>query len=118
MLREKAVSSTRNAGCNLDQKPLGVCDVRNLRKAADALTATADWHRAALIDRLGLKRYIFNALGQAAHRPAGNAQLVWPDGTEQVEANGARLGDYLYARAQREHDLPRAVVVDGKKYHL
>jgi hypothetical protein len=93
-------------------------NIRQLRQTADFLADNADQHRAVLIDRLGLKRYIFNALGSAAHRPANNAQLVWPDGTEQVEANGARLGDYLYARAQREHDLPRAVVVDGKKYHL
>jgi hypothetical protein len=103
-----------------NEKPLGVGvrDVRNLRQAADTLADTADQHRAALIDRLGLKRYIFNALGSAAHRTADGARLVWPDGTEQVEGNGAKLGDYLYTRAQLGHDLPRAVMVDDKKYHL
>jgi hypothetical protein len=43
---------------------------------------------------------------------------MWPDGKERIEGNGAKLGDYLYSRAQQGHDLPRAVVVDGKKYHL
>jgi len=89
-----------------------------LRQTADFLADNADQHRAVLIDQLGLKRYIFNALGKAAHRTTEDAQLVWPDGTEQIEGNGAKLGDYLYTRAQQGHDLPRAVVVDGKKYHL
>jgi hypothetical protein len=92
--------------------------VRNLRKAADTLLDTADQHRTAVIDQLGLKRYIFNALGKAAHSTADGVQLVWPNSSEQIKGNGTKLGDYLYARAQQGHDLPRAVVVNGKKYHL
>jgi hypothetical protein len=102
----------------LTTKPEGVLGVRWLRQTADYLSSNADQHRAALIDQLGLKRYIFNALGKAAHQTADGAQLVWPDGTEQVEGNSAKLGDYLYARAQKEHQLPQAVVVNGQKYYL
>lgn len=101
-----------------DHEPLGVRDVRNLRQAADTLADTADQHRSALIRQLGLRRYIFNALGKAAHLPANDARLVWPEGSESVDGSDARLGDYLYTRAQREHRLPQAVVADGKKYYL
>jgi len=99
-------------------QPLGVRDVRNLRRAADTLVDTADQHRSALIRQLGLKRYIFNALGKAAHRPAHDARLVWPEGTEPVDGRSVKLGEYLYTRAQKERRLPRAVVVGGKKYYL
>ena len=98
--------------------PLGVCKVRKLREAADTLDDTADQHRAALIDQLGLKRYIFNALGSAAHRIADGAQLVWPDGTEQIEGSGTKLGEYLHKRAREEQRLPHAVLVGGQKYYL
>lgn len=97
---------------------IGVRDVRKLRQVADDLLDIADQRRAMLIEQLGLKRYIFNTLGKAAHCPANNTQLVWPDGTEQVEGNGAKLGDYLFAQAQAEQRLPQAVLVDGKKYYL
>lgn len=101
-----------------DSDAVRIKDIRQLRQTADFLADNADQHRAALIDQLGLKRYIFNALGKAAHRTADGAQLVWPAGTEQVEGNGAKLGAYLYARAQKEHHLPQAVVVNGQKYYL
>lgn len=99
-------------------KPEGVLGVRWLRQMADYLSHNAEQHRAALIEQLGLKRYIFNALGSAAHRTADGAQLVWPDGTEQVEGSGAKLGEYLYERAREEQRLPQAVLVGGRKYYL
>jgi hypothetical protein len=102
----------------LTTNPEGVRGIRWLRQTADFLSSNADQRRAMLIEQLGLKRYIFNTLGKAAHCLASDTQLVWPDGTEMVDGNGAKLGDYLYARAKKERDLPRAVVVDGKKYHL
>ena len=101
-----------------NHQPLGVRDVRNLRQAADTLVDTADQHRSALIRQLGLKRYIFNALGKAAHWQADGARLVWPEGTEPVDGRSGKLGEYLYTRAQKERRLPRAVVVGGKKYYL
>jgi len=79
---------------------------------------TADQHRSALIQQLGLKRYIFNALGEAAHRPAHDAQLIFPEGTEPIDGDGAKLGEYLYGKAQKEQRLPQAIVVGGKKYYL
>jgi hypothetical protein len=99
-------------------KSLRISDVRNLRQAADTLVDTADQHRAILIDQLGLKRYIFNALGQAAHCLADDSQLVWPEGKESIDGDGAKLGDYLFARTQAEQRLPQAVLVGGKKYYL
>jgi hypothetical protein len=100
----------------LDSVSIG--GVRNLRQAADTLVDTADRQRAALIRQLGLKRYIFNALGQAAHEPAAGCRLEWPDRVETVNGARGRLGEYLYARAQEERQLPQAVVVDGEKYYL
>lgn len=97
---------------------ISVRNIRHLRQTADFLANNADQHRAMLIEQLGLKRYIFNALGRVAHQIADGSQLIWPEGVEQVEGNSAKLGDYLYHRAWREHTLPQAVVVDGQKYYL
>jgi hypothetical protein len=97
---------------------IGVRDVRKLRQVADDLLDIADQRRAMLIEQLGLKRYIFNTLGKAAHRTADGAQLVWPDGTEQVENNGAKLGDYLCARARKEQRLPQAILIGDDKFYL
>ena len=97
---------------------VSVRDIRQLRQTADFLENIADLHRAALIEQLGLKRYIYNALGKAAHQSANGAQLVWSKGTETVRGNSVKLGEHLYAIAQNEHLLPQAVVVDGKKYYL
>jgi hypothetical protein len=102
----------------LTTKPEGVLGVRWLRQTADYLSSNADQHRVALIEQLGLKRYIFNALGSAAHRSADGAQLVWPDGIEQIEESGAKLGEYLHERAREEQRLPQAVLVGGQKYYL
>ena len=98
---------------------VGVRGIREMRQMADRISNDADRQRAVLIDQLGLKRYIFNALGEAAHLPADDVRLVWPkDVVELVEGDGAKLGEYLYLRARREQRLPRAVVVGKKKYHL
>ena len=112
--RSKPTPNGRRVG----NKSLGVHDVRNLRRAADTLADTADQHRAALIDRLGLKRYIFNALGSVAHQPASGCEIVWPDGVEHVNGVRAKLGDYLYAKAHKTHDLPQAILVGDKKFYL
>jgi hypothetical protein len=118
MAKKRLVPLAQNAVGVSGQNPLDLPGVRELRRAADALASTADYHRAILIDRFGHKRYIFNTLGMAAHLAADGARLVWPDGMEQIECNGAKLGDYLYARVQEGQDLPEAVILDGKKYYL
>jgi hypothetical protein len=118
MVEKKSVTRAYDARNASGQNSLSVHDIREMRKAADTLANTANWHRAALIDRLGLKRYIFNALNEAAHRPANAAQLVWPEGVESIEDDGVKLGDHLFLRAQVEQRLPQAVLVDGKKYYL
>jgi hypothetical protein len=43
---------------------------------------------------------------------------VWPDGTEQIEGSGTKLGEYLHKRAREEQRLPHAVLVGGQKYYL
>ena len=46
---------------------VSVRDIRQLRQTADFLENTADLHRAALIEQLGLKRYILlDAVGGIA----------------------------------------------------
>jgi len=89
---------------------ISVRDIRQMRQTADLLANSADLHRTALIEHLGLKRYIFNALGRAAHRSTAGVQLVWSTGAETIGQNSAKLGDYLYARAQAEQRLPQAAI--------
>ena len=101
-----------------DADSVRIKDVRKLRQTADFLTRDADRHRAVLIDRLGMKRYIFNALGRAAHHPADEVELVWPEGRERVERGGIKVGHYLHRRARTERRLPQAILIDGKKYYL
>ena len=103
---------------NLETDTMKIKDIRQLRWVADLLADNADRCRETLIAQLGLKRYIFNALGKAAHHPASGAQLVWLDGTESIDGSSAKLGDYLFTRAQAEQPLPQAVLIDGKKYYL
>ncbi len=93
-------------------------DIRQLRWVADLLADNADRCRETLIAQLGPKRYIFNALGKAAHRPARDVQLVWPDGIESIDGTSAKLGDYLFTQMQAEQPLPQAVLIDDKKYYL
>jgi hypothetical protein len=95
-----------------------VHNVRNLRQTADDLLDLADERRVVLIQQLGPKRYIFNAIGRAAHQIADGVQLVWPDGTEQVEGSGAKLGEYLYTKYQKEQRLPQAILIGGEKFYL
>jgi hypothetical protein len=99
-------------------RPADVRHVQDLSAAAATVTGLADHHREALTQRLGLKRYVYSALGKAAHHPAGGCQLEWPDRVERVSGIREKLGDYLHARAQREGRLPRAVVTREKRYYL
>ena len=103
-----------------DRKPkLRIRDIRQLRQTADFLASNADQHRAQLIEKLGLKRYVFNALGNAAHQPAAGSKLLWSDDVETVDGVDVSLGEFVFSRAQKEHDLPQAVLTqDGKKYYL
>ena len=91
-----------------------------MRRAADVLSASADWHRSQLVNQLGFKRYIFSVLGAAARESAAGCQLLWPGGaTEPVLNASTPLGDYLATRTEEEQDLPQAVITaDGKKYYL
>jgi hypothetical protein len=102
----------------LQPNPEGVRGIRWLRQTADFLSSDADQRRAMLIQQLGLKRYIFNVLGQAAHHPSAGCLLLWPDAVERVDDTGANLGEYLYARAQKEQRLPQAILTDGEKFYL
>jgi hypothetical protein len=118
MVERKSVAPTYSVRNASGQNSLNVHDIREMRKAADTLASTANWHRAVLIDQLGLKRYIFNVLGQAAHHSSAGCLLLWPDAVERVDDTGANLGEYLYARAQKEQRLPQAILTDGEKFYL
>jgi hypothetical protein len=109
------MTSSKNS---FDSLRVTIRDIRRLRKTADFLTNNADQHRIALIQHLGLKRYIFNVLGQTAHHPSAGCLLLWPDAVERVNDTGANLGEYLYARAQKEQRLPQAILTDGEKFYL
>lgn len=94
-------------------------DIRRLRQTADFLVSNADQHRAMLVECMGLKRYVFNALGRIAHRSATGYRLLWPDRVETVDGEDVSLGEYLLAQAQEEHSLPQAVLTEGnEKYYL
>jgi hypothetical protein len=97
-----------------DSDEMRIKDIRWLREMADFLVNNANRHHATLIAQLGLKRYIFNALGKAAHQSADSTQLVWPDDTEQVEGSGAKLGEYLYTKYQKKQRLPQAILMGSE----
>jgi hypothetical protein len=103
---------------SIDSKMASVKDIRYLRRAADTLEDTADQRRAALIQQLGPKRYIFNSLGQAAHLPASGSRLVWSDGVELIDGIREKLGEYLYSKYRVDRSLPQAVLVGDDKFYL
>jgi hypothetical protein len=85
---------------------------------AEYLMGDADQKRETLIERTGMRHYVFNILGKAAHRPASGWRLVWLDDVEVVEDVEAKLADHVLSRAQ-EKGLPRAVFGgNGEKHCL
>jgi hypothetical protein len=92
------MSATRDAG--LDPGVVSIQDIRHMRRAADVLSASADWHRAQLVSRLAIKRYTFTT-GAAARRPAAGCLLLWRHGVaEPVDVGDELLADRLSAGVQ------------------
>jgi hypothetical protein len=100
-------------------KSVSIRNIRQLRQTADFLADNADQLRIVLVEELGLKRYVFNALGSVAHQPAAGSRLVWSDSVEIVDGADVSLGEFVFVRSQEEHDLPQAILTgDGRKYYL
>ena len=100
-----------------------IAHVRLLRRARRLMAAyalPADLHLAAdllrhdILGRVGIRRYVHDALpAQVRSAPAAGIILWWPDKSELAQPSpGETVWDYLTARFQQQPDgLPAAVVL-------